>query len=148
MLSPLLASFQQAREDLARFTEGLTAEQMWQAPEGVNTAGRELRHIAGSVDRLVTYLEGRQLDARQMEELRAESTPGASRAELLGAVNDAFRRAEEIVRRLDPSRLGEPRQVGRKGLPATVIGLVVHIAEHTQRHVGQAIIAAKLARRA
>jgi hypothetical protein len=27
-----------------------------------------------------------------------------------------------------------------------VIGLLTHIAEHTQRHVGQAIAAAKLAR--
>jgi hypothetical protein len=38
--------------------------------------------------------------------------------------------------------------VGRKKLPTTVIGLIVHLAEHTQRHVGQAVSAAKLARAA
>ncbi|MEP6714465.1 MAG: DinB family protein, partial [Terriglobia bacterium] len=41
--------------------------------------------------------------------------------------------------------LREWRRVGRQQLPTTVIGLLVHIAEHTQRHVGQAISAAKLA---
>ena len=49
------------------------------------------------------------------------------------------------LRAIDPATLAEPRAVGRKQLPTTVIGLVIHIAEHTQRHVGQAIAAAKLA---
>jgi hypothetical protein len=34
----------------------------------------------------------------------------------------------------------------RHMLPTTVAGLLMHIAEHTARHVGQAISAAKLAR--
>jgi hypothetical protein len=51
-----------------------------------------------------------------------------------------------VVRALNPASLADPRQVGRKRLPTTVIGLLTHIAEHTQRHVGQAISAAKLAR--
>jgi hypothetical protein len=42
--------------------------------------------------------------------------------------------------------LPEPREVGRKRLPTTAIGLLTHIAEHTQRHVGQAISASKLAK--
>jgi hypothetical protein len=56
------------------------------------------------------------------------------------------RRAEETIRSIDPATLAEPRAVGRKRLPTTVIGLITHIAEHTQRHLGQAISAAKLAR--
>ena len=50
------------------------------------------------------------------------------------------------MRAIDVAQLREPRGVGRKMLPTTVIGLLTHIAEHTQRHVGQAISAAKLAR--
>jgi hypothetical protein len=42
-------------------------------------------------------------------------------------------------------KLMEPRGIGRKQLPTTVIGLLVHICEHTQRHVGQAISAARWA---
>jgi len=49
------------------------------------------------------------------------------------------------VRALDTSTLADARTVGRKRLPTTVIGLLTHMAEHTQRHVGQAIAAAKLA---
>jgi uncharacterized damage-inducible protein DinB len=42
--------------------------------------------------------------------------------------------------------LNEPRYIGKKRLPSTVLGTLVHVAEHTQRHLGQAITTAKLAR--
>jgi hypothetical protein len=42
--------------------------------------------------------------------------------------------------------LEEPRYIGKKRLPSTVLGILVHVAEHTQRHLGQAITTAKLAR--
>jgi uncharacterized damage-inducible protein DinB len=103
-------------------------------------------HIAGSTLRLVTYLQGRELSAAQLDTLAAESSPGAlSRDQLLSAMNLAFRDAEAVIRAIDPSTLADARAVGRKRLPTTVIGLLTHIAEHTQRHVGQAIAAAKLA---
>jgi uncharacterized damage-inducible protein DinB len=146
LVSPVLYAFQQAREDLAHFTEGLTTEQIWMRPHGFGPVGFHLRHIAGSVDRLMTYLEGRLLDEPQMAALRTEMDPGASRDELLKAMGAAFDKAEAVVRRLDPATLAEPRPVGRKQLPTTVIGLLTHIAEHTQRHVGEAISAAKLAK--
>jgi uncharacterized damage-inducible protein DinB len=38
----------------------------------------------------------------------------------------------------------EARQVGKKQLPTTVGGLLVHVADHTQRHVGQAITTSKI----
>jgi uncharacterized damage-inducible protein DinB len=65
---------------------------------------------------------------------------------LLTSVNEALAQAEERIRSIDPATLAETRVVGRQRQPTTVIGLLVHIAEHTQRHVGQAISAAKLAR--
>jgi hypothetical protein len=146
MLAPVLYVFQQAREDLARHTAGLTAGQVWARPHGLAPLGFHLRHIAGSVDRLTAYLEERPLDAAQIAALAAEMEPGASLQELLADVDRALRRAEETIRAIDPATLAEPRWVGRKRLPATVMGLLVHIAEHTQRHLGQAIGAAQLAR--
>lgn len=146
VLSPLLYSFQQAREDLAKFTEGVTTEQIWAKPHGFGSVGFHLRHIAGSTDRLTTYLEGRQISEAQLEFLKHEHDPGATREELLAGMDAAFQRTEAIVRALDPARLSDPREIGRKKLPTTVIGLLTHIAEHTQRHVGQAISAAKLVR--
>jgi hypothetical protein len=146
LLAPALYGFQQTREDLARHTEGLTAAQVWARPHGLAPLGFHMRHIAGSVDRLTTYLEGRLLNDAQMAALAAEMEPGAGRDELLAEVDRALRRAEDVIRSIDPATLAEPRAVGRKRLPTTVIGLITHIAEHTQRHLGQAISAAKLAR--
>jgi hypothetical protein len=146
LLAPALYGFQQAREDLARHTAGLTVSQVWARPYGLAPLGFHLRHIAGSVDRLTAYLEERSLDAAQTAALAAEMKPSASLGELLADIDSALRRAEETIRAIDPARLTEPRWVGRKRLPTTAIGLLVHIAEHTQRHLGQAIGAAQLAR--
>ena len=155
LVAPILYCFQQAREDLARWTDGLTTDQLWAQPHGFGSVGFHLRHIAGSTDRLMTYLRGEQLAEAQMAFLKTEhlpgkteNQPGASREELLDAIDQVFRQAEVTVRALDPTRLSEPRSVGRKRLPTTVIGLLTHVAEHTQRHVGQAISAAKWARMA
>jgi hypothetical protein len=132
LTAPVLYAFTQAREDLAKYTEGLTPEQLW--PSGV---GFHIRHIARSTDRLIAYLQGR------MPEQLGDGEAGASREELLTELDSAFRRAEKVVRSIDPATLREAREVGRKRLPTTVIGLLTHIAEHAQRHVGQAITAAK-----
>ena len=146
LLAPVLYSFQMAREDLEKFTAGLSTASIWATPYGLTSAGFHLRHIAGSTDRLVTYLQGRELTAAQLDALAAEGSPGElSRAELLESINVAFREAEAVIRAIDPTTLGDARTVGRKRLPTTVIGLLTHIAEHTQRHEGQAVAAAKLA---
>jgi uncharacterized damage-inducible protein DinB len=146
LTAPILYAFQQAREDLAKYTESLTPAQLWATPHGLGSVGFHVRHIAGSTDRLMTYLQGKQLSPSDLRALETEATPGATRGELLAELNAAFERAETIVRAIDPATLADPREVGRKRLPTTVIGLLTHIAEHTQRHIGQAISAAKLAR--
>src|ERR1043166_4487454 len=85
LLSPVLYSFQQAREDLAKHTEGLTPEQIWSSPNGFGSVGFHLRHIAGSTERLMQYLQGRQLTQAQLAVLTAENSPtGPDRDELLG----------------------------------------------------------------
>lgn len=134
LTAPVLYAFTQAREDLAQWTEGLTTEQIWATPVGFH-----IRHISRSTDRLIGYLEG------VLPAPLGEGEPGASREELLAEVDSALKRAESVVRSIDPATLRDPRTVGRKRLPTTVIGLLTHIAEHTQRHVGQAICAAKQA---
>jgi uncharacterized damage-inducible protein DinB len=128
LTAPVLFAFMQAREDLGRLTEGQA---------GAAEVAFHLRHIARSTDRLIGYLEGR------MPETLGDGEAGASREELLAEIDAAFQRAEAVVRSIDPATLREARWVGRKRLPTTVIGLLTHIAEHTQRHVGQAITAAK-----
>jgi hypothetical protein len=141
----LFYTFQQCREELASWTAGLESR-VWDTPHGLTPLGFQIRHIGGSVNRLATYLEGGQLSDAQLAVLKAEQMPGASLAELLAAMNLEFARAEAIAKAFGAERLLEPRGVGRKALPTTAGGLIVHIAEHTQRHLGQAILLAKLLR--
>jgi uncharacterized damage-inducible protein DinB len=145
-LMPVFHSFAMVREDLARYTEGLTAEDVWRRTGSLPSLGFHLHHIAHSVDRLVTYLCGDQLSEAQITTLKREAEPGASLSELLGDIDEKLSDAERRVRTIEPGMLGEPRYIGKKRLPSTVLGLLVHVAEHTQRHLGQAITTAKLAR--
>ena len=145
LLGPVLYTFQQGREDLRKYTADLTPAQLWARPHGFGSVGFLLRHIAGSTDRLRTYLQGLELTRQQMAFLHAEEVAaGDDAAGLLAAVDRVFEAAEVVVRAIDPATLTEPRTVGRKHLPTTVAGLLTHIAEHIQRHLGQAISAAKL----
>jgi len=144
VIAQVLYSLQHAWEDLDYFTSGLTPEQMWSRPSNLASVGFQIRHIGGSIERLLTYFRGEQLSEEQMRALKKEDTPGAGRDDLLGNLRSQFNAAEDQIRRCDPSTLSDPRTVGRKALPTTVGGLLVHVAEHTQRHVGQAIVTAKL----
>ena len=146
MVAPLLMSFQMAREDLAKYTEGLSFGQVWKEWPEIPSLGFHLRHIQGSVDRLCQYLEGLPLSESQLIFLAREGEPGPTLEQLLAGIEESFARCERVARMQGPGDLLEPRFVGRKKLPTTGIGLVLHIAEHTQRHVGQALVTAKFAR--
>ncbi|MEO5926943.1 MAG: DinB family protein [Bryobacteraceae bacterium] len=147
LVMPVFFSFQLVREDLALHTAGVSQEQLWQRMESLPSLGFHLRHIAGSVERLTTYLMNESLTAEQLAFLKDEGAPGATLAELLAAIDAAFRATEVRLRTIAPGTIHEARYIGRKRLPTTVLGLLVHIAEHTQRHLGQAITTAKLLRK-
>lgn len=147
VLAALLYSFQQAREDLEKWTLGLTQEQIWRRVGEVAPVGFHIRHIAGSVDRLITYASKGALTEAQLAELRAEQQiPGPSRDELFELLEKKLAHAAEIVRGIDPATLGDTREIGRKKTPVPLGILLVHISEHTQRHVGAAIVTSKIVR--
>ncbi len=146
-LMPVFHSFMMVREDLARYTDGLATQDVWRRTGSLPPLGFHLHHIAHSVDRLVTYLCGEQLNEQQIAILKKETEPGnATLAELLAEVDAKLSEAENRIRTITPEMLNQPRYIGKKRLPSTVLGLLVHVAEHTQRHLGQAITTAKLAR--
>jgi hypothetical protein len=81
--------------------------------------------------------------------VKAEGEPGdppAPLSELVADVSRIIDTAMEQLRGTPPAMLLEERKVGRAGLPATVLGLLVHAAEHTTRHVGQAMTTALVQR--
>jgi uncharacterized damage-inducible protein DinB len=142
----LLHALQQAEEDLDSWCADLSDEEFNARPGGVAPVAFHLRHIARSVDRLLTYAEGRQLSEEQLAALKNELAPDAVPAEVLKELRKSLEQVETRVRALGTADLEVTRTVGRQSLPTTIGGLLVHIAEHTQRHVGQAITTAKIVR--
>jgi uncharacterized damage-inducible protein DinB len=139
----VLHALELAQEDLTRWCENLSDAELNARPEGLAPVAFHLRHIARSVDRLLSYAEGKRLDESQIAALKAELDGNATRSELFAELEAALRRAAVRIRQFDPEQLQEPRPVGAKLLPTTVAGLLVHVADHTQRHVGQAITTSK-----
>ena len=106
-------------------------------------APRYLRHIIGSLDRLLTYAEGRELSPEQTAEL-AREMEGAMPHVLLREFGKSMGGASQRVRDFIGADLEAERFVGRRRLPTTLGGLLVHVAEHTQRHVGQMVTTVKV----
>lgn len=131
---------------MAAETEGLSPEQLWMRPHGLTPLGFHIRHIGGAAERLGAYIKQQPLTPEQLAALAGEADGGADRAELLAALDRSLAELEAYVRTIDPATLAEPRFVGRKQLPTSVIGLLTHIAEHSLRHVGQAVTTARLLR--
>lgn len=133
-----------AGEDLEKWCGGLTDEEVNARPFGLPPVAFHLRHIARSLDRLLSYAEGMQLDATQKTALQTELDAGATRDGVMAELNAGLRSAMERVRAFSPEHYNKPEGLGRAMLPTTVGGLLVHCADHTQRHVGQAITTAKV----
>jgi hypothetical protein len=149
LLTPAAHALMQAAEDVPRVALELTPRELWVRPGGAASVGFHLRHLAGSIDRLLTYARGEQLDDRQRAALAAEQESGEPPADaraLVALATTAIEGALRTIRETGPSTLTDARRVGRAGLPSTVHGLLFHIAEHTQRHVGQVITTAKIVR--
>lgn len=146
-LMPVAHALVQASRDLERAASELSPEELWARPGGAASIGFHLRHIAGVLDRLLTYARGEMLTEAQLAALRAEGEPGdppAGATELVAEAKAAIAQALDQVRATPRSILLEPREVGRKRLPSTVLGLLYHAAEHVTRHVGQIITTAKV----
>jgi uncharacterized damage-inducible protein DinB len=139
-----LHALELAEEDLKRWCGRLTDEQLNARPSEIAPVAFHIRHIARSIDRLLTYAEGSQLTNDQLSALESEVGGNASGRELFGELEAALRSAALRIRALAPVPLESKREVGKKQLPTTVGGLLVHIADHTQRHVGQAITTSKI----
>ena len=140
----VLHAFDLALDDLTKWTDGLTDNQIHAQPLGLTSVAFHLRHIAGSTDRLLTYAEGKQLSEAQLATLKAEKLGDETLAMLLAEVEVAFSNAAERVRVLATADFDTFRGVGRKQLPTSIGGALIHVADHTQRHVGQVVTTAKV----
>ena len=146
MLMPAAHALLEAVKDIELATETFNETQLRTQPNGAPSVGFHLLHIAGSCDRLLTYARGENLSDEQFAELAAEKEVNDS-ACADSLMRKAVGRIEIVIEeiRLTPAEiLFERRTVGREQLPTNVFGLLFHIAEHTQRHVGQIVATAKI----
>jgi uncharacterized damage-inducible protein DinB len=146
---PVAHSLVQAKRDLRAAAEGLSDRELWEQPGGAASVGFHLLHAAGSADRLFTYAQGNALNDDQLAALTGEKHPedsGASAGDLLERVDRTLDRVLGGVRNTREDQLTAARYVGRARVPTTLIGLLFHIAEHTQRHAGQVVTTAKIVR--
>jgi uncharacterized damage-inducible protein DinB len=147
LLQPVAHALLQAREEVVALMKDFPDEKLWTRPGGVASAGFHLQHFSGVLSRLFTYARGEALNPEQLQALAAEQAP--SRADvtahdLLQTFSVQIDRAIEELRATDERTLTEPRAVGRGKLPSTRLGLIVHAAEHTLRHVGQLLVTVRV----
>jgi uncharacterized damage-inducible protein DinB len=133
-----------ALDDITKWTAGLSDTEAHAQPLGLASLAFHLRHIARSVDRILTYAEGGQLTAEQLAALKAEQAGEESLAQILGEVEASFSNASDRIRTLAGADFNLFRGVGRKQLPTSIGGALIHVADHTQRHVGQVVTTAKV----
>jgi uncharacterized damage-inducible protein DinB len=142
----VLHAFDLALDDLTKWTEGLTDAEVHKHPLELPSIAFHLRHIARSTDRLLSYAEGNQISVEQLTALKAEQTGDETLAVLLAEVEASFSNGADRMRVLATANFDTFRGVGRKQLPTSIGGALIHVADHTQRHVGQVVTTAKVLR--
>src|SRR6188508_2216781 len=148
VLQPVAHILLQVRESVGEIVEPLS-EQEWNArPAGVASCAFHVRHMAGVIDRLFTYARGNALSPEQLAAIKLEGQPlhAGDVAAVLGDLSTRIDAALAELRTVDVATLGDFRGVGRAQLPSTVIGCLVHGAEHAMRHVGQLSVTARIVR--
>ena len=133
-----------SREDILRSCAALNVQELNARPAGIASVAFHMRHIVRSLDRLLSYAEGRQLNDDQLAALKTELNADATPGEVLEEFRKGIDSALDRVRAFNNGDLEQSRVVGRKAFPTTVGGLLVHCADHTQRHTGQAVTTAKI----
>jgi hypothetical protein len=142
LLQPAAHTLLQVGEDVLPIVQGLTPAQLWARPGGAAGIGFQLIHLAGSLERLLTYSRGESLNPDQVARLAAERTVHEDRpalGTLLAAFQSGLDAAIDYLRTVPDEVLLTPREVGRKRLPSTTLGLIFHAAEHSARHAGQIV---------
>ncbi len=141
-LQPAAHALLQSTEDIEKYLSDFPENRLWQKPFGRACIGFHLQHVTGVLDRLMTYAKKKPLSEEQFEFLRNEGN-AATEATSSQLIEDFKKKVDEALqyfRTLNSSDVTEARTVGRKKLPTTVIGLLFHAAEHSQRHVGQLLV--------
>ncbi|MET6991124.1 DinB family protein [Sediminicola arcticus] len=141
-LQPTVHALLQSRRELAQYTMDFPEALLWEKTVGRASVGFHMQHLTGVLDRMLTYARSKPLTIEQFQYLKSEGSPNtkASITELVESFNTKVDEALEFCKTIPDNELTHERTVGRKKLPSTVLGLLFHAAEHSQRHVGQLLV--------
>jgi uncharacterized damage-inducible protein DinB len=146
LLQPVAHALLQARDEVEEAIKIFPENKLWEKPGGTASVAFHLQHMTGVLDRLFTYARGEQLNEQQLNYLSLEGkeNKAISARGLFEKFSVQVDKAIDELRYTDERKLLETRGVGRKQIPSTVLGLLFHAAEHTQRHNGQLLVTAKV----
>lgn len=146
-LQPVAHAVLQAREELNELMQGFPEALLWKRPAGNASAGFHLQHMSGVLDRLFTYARAEMLSPVQLQYLAAEGNALSEQLTVNALVQQFNRQVDAALLQISKTAetvLFETRGVGRAQIPSTVMGLMVHAAEHTMRHLGQLLVTVKV----
>ena len=147
LLQPVAHALLQARDELDAAMQDFPPALLNERPGGVASVAFHLQHLAGVLDRTFTYARAEALSEHRLAALAAEYPPLTIEGDTVQKLVQRFAAQVDSalaqLRGTDEATLPEARGVGRAQLPSTVIGLLVHAAEHTTRHLGQLLVTAK-----
>ena len=147
LLQPVAHALLQSGEEVEKIMFGFPDEKLWTRPAGVASVGFHLQHFVGVLDRLFTYAYGQPLSSEQLEYLQNEgkpSVPEFTGAQLVKKFQEQIKKSLDALEKIPEDSLLLPVGVGRRKLPSTVLGLLFHAAEHTQRHTGQLLVTVRV----
>jgi len=147
LLQPVAHALLQAREEVNALIINFPEELLWERPAQVASVGFHLQHLTGVLDRLFTYARNEALNTTQLTALAQEGKPADAKKitpDLVQAFNHQVDLALAQLQGTDVNTLTQYRSVGRAKLPSTLLGLYVHAAEHTQRHIGQMLVTVRI----
>ncbi|HEX6223512.1 MAG TPA: DinB family protein [Chryseolinea sp.] len=147
VLQPVAHALVQSGEEVEKLMLGFPEEKLWTRPADVASVGFHLQHFVGVLDRLFTYARGQSLTEKQMEYLKSEGNagdPALTVGEMVNRFKDQIKIALRQLETTSEESLFQPVGVGRRKLPSTVLGLLFHAAEHTQRHTGQLLVTVRI----
>lgn len=147
LLQPVAHALVQSGEEVEKLMFGFPPEKLWTRPADVASVGFHLQHLVGVLDRLFTYARGQSLTDDQLEYLQLEGTPSSPElvvSEMVQRFKDQINKSLAQLKTTTEGSLLDRVSVGRKKLPSTVLGLLFHAAEHTQRHTGQLLVTVRI----
>ncbi|MEC3964023.1 DinB family protein [Flagellimonas halotolerans] len=142
LLQPAAHALLQSVREVKEYLSGFPENKLWEKPFGRASVGFHLKHLTGVLDRLLTYAKEETLTDAQFQYLKNEGNGenAPTSQQLIADFETKVGQALDCFKTIPETTLTNERFVGRKKLPTTVIGLLFHAAEHSQRHVGQLLV--------